>query len=119
VKKSIPNLLVAGDYNICHKAIDIHDPVSNKDSSGFLPEEREWMSHFFEQGFMDSFRHFNPNPHHYSWWSYRANARNNNKGWRIDYINASSVMEARLTGASILPDVKHSDHCPVLLQFKD
>ena len=119
VKKSIPNLLVAGDYNICHKAIDIHDPVSNKDSSGFLPEEREWMSHFFEQGFMDSFRHFNPNPHHYSWWSYRANARNNNKGWRIDYINASSVMEARLIGASILPDVKHSDHCPVLLQFKD
>ena len=79
------HLIVSGDYNICHQAIDIHDPKGNKDSSGFLPEERAWMTKFFEAGFIDSFRHLNTDPHHYSWWSYRAGARGNNKGWRIDY----------------------------------
>ena len=118
IKKQNPKLLVAGDYNICHKEIDIHDPKSNKDSSGFLPEERAWMDKFFAAGFTDSFRHFNPNPHQYSWWSFRANARNNNKGWRIDYINSSKELDAQLKSAQIMPDVKHSDHCPVLLELK-
>lgn len=117
VKKKYPKLLVAGDYNICHQAIDIHDPKGNKDSSGFLPEERAWMDTFFEQGFIDTFRHFNQNPHQYSWWSFRANARNNNKGWRIDYINASDALKPHLKSAAIMPDVKHSDHCPVLLEI--
>jgi exodeoxyribonuclease-3 len=117
VQKQYPKVLVAGDYNICHQAIDIHDPKGNKDSSGFLPEERAWMDKFFEQGFIDTFRLFNQNPHQYSWWSYRANARNNNKGWRIDYINASEQMKSQLKSAAILPDVKHSDHCPVLLEI--
>ena len=111
-------MLVAGDYNICHNEIDIHDPKGNKDSSGFLPEERAWMDKFFATGFTDSFRHFNPNPHQYSWWSFRANARNNNKGWRIDYINSSKELDAQLKSAQIMPDVKHSDHCPVLLELK-
>lgn len=115
VKKKTPRLLVAGDYNICHKEIDIHDPKGNKDSSGFLPEERQWMTEFFEAGFVDAFRQFNSDPHQYSWWSFRANARNNNKGWRIDYINASAALQPDLVSAQILPDVKHSDHCPVLL----
>ena len=110
-------LIVAGDYNICHKAIDIHDPKGNKDSSGFLPEEREWMDRFFDLGMVDSFRHVNPDPHHYSWWSFRANARNNNKGWRIDYINVSKPLESSITSAAILPEVKHSDHCPVVLEI--
>jgi exodeoxyribonuclease-3 len=117
VKKKYPKLLVAGDYNICHQVIDIHDPKGNKDSSGFLPEERAWMDDFFAKGFIDTFRHFNQNPHQYSWWSFRANARNNNKGWRIDYINASEGLKSQLKSAAIMPDVKHSDHCPVMLEI--
>lgn len=117
LKQTVPGVIVCGDYNICHKAIDIHDPVSNKNSSGFLPEERVWMDELFSHGFMDTFRHFNPNPHQYSWWSFRANARNNNKGWRIDYINATENLREKLRHACIYPDVRHSDHCPVLLEL--
>ena len=118
-KFEIPNanLIIAGDYNICHKEIDIHDPKGNKDSSGFLPDERAWMDKLFEAGMVDSFRHMNTDPHQYSWWSYRANARNNNKGWRIDYINVSESMKDKIRQAVIHPDVKHSDHCPVLLEL--
>lgn len=117
LKKSRPNLILCGDYNICHQPIDIHDPVRNKNSSGFLPEEREWIGNFMESGFIDSFRHFNTDPHHYSWWSYRANARNNNKGWRIDYNMVSERMKEKLSGARILPEAKHSDHCPIVLEI--
>lgn len=85
LKKELPNLVICGDYNICHQAIDIHNPVSNKNSSGFLPIERAWLDDFINQGFIDSFRHLNKQPDQYTWWSYRANARANNKGWRIDY----------------------------------
>lgn len=118
-KFEIPNanLIIAGDYNICHKEIDIHDPKGNKDSSGFLPDERAWMDKLFEAGMVDSFRHMNTDPHQYSWWSYRANARNNNKGWRIDYINVSESMKDKIRQAVIHPDIKHSDHCPVLLEL--
>jgi exodeoxyribonuclease III len=118
LKNKNPKIIVAGDYNICHKEIDIHDPKGNKDSSGFLPEEREWMTKFFNLGFTDTFRFFNQNPHQYSWWSFRANARNNNKGWRIDYVNASENLNTQLKNAALLMDVKHSDHCPVLLELK-
>ncbi len=114
--KEFPNLVVCGDFNICHEAIDIHNPVSNKNSSGFLPEEREWVTGFLNSGFIDSFRYFNKDPHHYSWWSYRANSRNNNKGWRIDYLMASQQLESRLQRGAILPEAKHSDHCPILLE---
>lgn len=113
-----PNLIVCGDYNICHKEIDIHNPISNKNSSGFLPEERAWMDKWFENGFTDTFRHFNKEPHHYSWWSFRANARANNKGWRIDYISAGKPLEKRLKDAAIFPEVKHSDHCPVYMELE-
>lgn len=112
-----PKLIVCGDYNIAHKPIDIHNPVSNKNSSGFLPEERAWMDKWLAAGFVDSFRHFNTDPHHYSWWSFRANARANNKGWRIDYITVSEPLKERLRGAGILPDVCHSDHCPVYAEL--
>ncbi|MGX5818292.1 exodeoxyribonuclease III [Chitinophaga lutea] len=117
LRQSRPNLVVAGDYNIAHEAIDIHNPVANKDSSGFLPEERAWMTKLLGNGFVDTFRHFNPGPHHYSWWSFRANARANNKGWRIDYINVSEPLLPRLSDARIWQDIKHSDHCPVFLQL--
>lgn len=118
LKNERPNLIICGDYNICHKAIDIHNPVSNKNSSGFLPEERAWMDKWFDSGFTDSFRHFNQEPHHYSWWSFRANARANNKGWRIDYISTTTALANQLKAAAIYPDVKHSDHCPVFLELE-
>jgi len=112
-----PNLVICGDYNICHKAIDIHDPVRNKKVSGFLPVEREWMSAFIETGFIDSFRYFNTEPHQYSWWSYRANSRANNKGWRLDYAMVSQPLESKLDRAIILSEAKHSDHCPIVVEL--
>lgn len=115
LRKQRPQLLLCGDYNIAHEKIDIHDPVGNANSSGFLPEEREWMTRFLSHDYIDTFRHFNKDPHHYTWWSFRANARANNKGWRIDYIMASENLRDRLTGAEILPDAMHSDHCPSVL----
>lgn len=118
LKKRIPNLIISGDYNICHTEIDIHNPVANKDTSGFKPEERAWVSEFIESGFIDSFRHFNSEPHNYSWWSYRANARAKNLGWRIDYNMVSEALESQLKRAAILPEAKHSDHCPVLVELK-
>lgn len=118
LKKEIPNLIICGDYNICHEAIDIHDPIRNKTVSGFLPEERAWLDKFMKSGFIDTFRFFNKEPHHYSWWSYRANARANNKGWRIDYCLASEPLKDRLRRAVILPEAKHSDHCPVLVEIE-
>ena len=117
LKKEYPNLIICGDYNICHEAIDIHDPVRNKKVSGFLPEERAWLDGFINSGFIDSFRLLNSEPHHYSWWSYRANARNNNKGWRIDYALVSAPLKENIKRSFILPEAKHSDHCPVGLEL--
>ncbi len=119
LKEEKPNLIICGDYNICHQAIDIHDPVRLKTVSGFLPEEREWIDSFINSGFIDSFRHFNDEPHNYSWWSYRANARNNNKGWRIDYNLVAEPLKDRLKRAVILPEAYHSDHCPVLVEIEN
>ena len=119
LKKTIPNLIISGDYNICHKAIDIHNPQSNKNSSGFLPEEREWVSNFISSGFIDSFRHLNDDPHNYSWWSYRANARAKNLGWRIDYNMISESLLPKLKRSAMLSQAKHSDHCPVLVEIVD
>lgn len=113
LKNEIPNLVICGDYNICHQAIDIHDPVRNAKVSGFLPEERAWLDGFIQSGFVDSFRQLNNEPHQYSWWSYRANARANNKGWRIDYAMVSEQLKDRIKRAFILPKAVHSDHCPV------
>jgi exodeoxyribonuclease-3 len=118
VQKERPKLILCGDYNICHTEIDIHNPISNKDTSGFKPEERAWMSKYFDSGFIDSFRHFNKDPHHYSWWSLRANSRANNKGWRIDYISATKNLEKNLIESRMYPDAMHSDHCPVYLKLK-
>ncbi len=118
LKQTVSNLVIGGDYNICHQAIDIHDPIRNATVSGFLPEERAWLDAFMKSGFIDSFRHFNKEPHQYSWWSYRANARNNNKGWRIDYNLVSESLRDRLQRAVILPEAKHSDHCPIVVEIE-
>ncbi len=117
LKETIPNLVICGDYNICHTEIDIHNPKQNKNTSGFLPVERAWIGNFMEHGFVDSFRHLNKEAHHYSWWSYRANSRNNNKGWRIDYNMVAAPLQDKITRAYILPEAKHSDHCPVVVEM--
>ncbi len=108
-------LIICGDYNICHQAIDIHNPVSNAKSSGFLPEERAWIGKFIDSGFIDTWRYFHPDIKEYSWWSFRFNARAKNLGWRIDYNMASKNLEQQLASARILSEAKHSDHCPVEL----
>ena len=118
LKKEKKKIIVSGDYNICHEAIDIHDPIGNKNSSGFLPEERDWMSKYFNNGFTDTFRYFYPEKkEEYSWWSFRANARNNNKGWRIDYHAVTDELKPQLSDAKIFMDVKHSDHCPIYVKL--
>lgn len=119
LRKTHPNLVILGDYNICHQAKDIHDPVRNQHVSGFLPVERQWMGNFIQSGFIDSFRYFDPDPDHYTWWSYRANARANNKGWRLDYGMVNETLAHRLKRSVILSDAKHSDHCPILLEIED
>ncbi len=116
LSKTRKELIICGDYNICHREIDIHDPKGNAKNSGFLPEEREWIDGFINSGYTDSFRHIYPQERHkYTWWSYRHNSRNNNKGWRIDYCMVSNNIKERIKSADILADIKHSDHCPVSL----
>ena len=114
-----PKLVLCGDYNICHEAIDIHDPVRNATNSGFLPEEREWMTRFLNEGFIDAFRLLHPDSREYTWWSYRFNSRAKNKGWRIDYCMASEAVRPMLKEARILNDAVHSDHCPMMLELTD
>lgn len=117
LKQEIPNLLIMGDINICHEEIDIHNPVSNKNTSGFLPEEREWFTKFLNTGLIDSFRHLNKEPDHYTWWSYRFNARKRNLGWRLDYGIITDVLESKLNRSVILSEAVHSDHCPILVDL--
>ena len=116
LKKTRKKLIIVGDYNIAHTEMDIHNPKGNKKNSGFLPEERAWMTKWFESGFTDSFRHLNPEKVEYSWWSYRANARANNKGWRIDYQSVTDNLKEKLVESYHLTDAKHSDHCGVYLE---
>ncbi|MCK5402442.1 MAG: exodeoxyribonuclease III [Flavobacteriaceae bacterium] len=118
LRNSIPNLVVCGDYNICHEEIDIHNPKM-KNVSGFLPEEREWLGGFINSGFIDSFRHLNKESQQYSWWSYRANARANNKGWRLDYAMVANPLQEKIKRAVILSDAVHSDHCPILVEIEN
>ena len=117
LKENIPNLVICGDYNICHKAIDIHDPIRNSKVSGFLPWEREWLTDFMNLGFIDSYRKLNKDPDRYSWWSYRANSRANNKGWRIDYNLVSNTLNSNIKSSSILDQIFHSDHCPIVVEL--
>ncbi len=119
IRKTREKLIVCGDYNIAHKEIDIHNPVSNKRTTGFLPQERAWMDKFIANDFIDGFRHLNKEPHQYSWWNVlRPSTRLENKGWRIDYINVSSNLKDMIKDVKIFPEVKHSDHCPVYLEIK-
>ena len=118
LKKEIPNLVICGDYNICHKEMDIHNPKM-KNVSGFLPVEREWIGSFIESGFVDAFRYIHPEKQEYSWWSYRANSRANNKGWRLDYTMVSNPLKEKIKRSVILKEAVHSDHCPVLVEIEN
>ena len=118
LRKTRPNLVLCGDYNIAHQEIDIHDPVRNAKYSGFLPMEREWFTQFLADGYIDSFRYKHPSEQVYSWWSYRFKARERNKGWRIDYCITTIPLASHIKRASILTNVVHSDHCPILLELE-
>ena len=116
LRKERPNLIISGDFNIAHTEIDIHNPKSNAKSSGFLPEEREWVTKFLANGFIDSYRFAKPDARkEYSWWSFRFNSRAKNLGWRIDYHMVSKEAQPIIKDAAILMNVMHSDHCPVVL----
>ena len=117
LRKTRPNVVVCGDYNICHKPIDINHPERQTGVSGFLPEERAWLDEFESAGMVDSFREFDKSADKYSWWSFRTAARSRNMGWRIDYHWVSHPLKPRLKSAAILADAVHSDHCPVLVEL--
>lgn len=117
LRKTRSKLIISGDFNICRLWIDIHNPERQQGTSGFLPEERDWFARFIDDGYVDSFREINQEPDQYSWWSYRANSRENNKGWRIDYHIVTNNLKDKIVDAGILPNVKQSDHCPVFVKM--
>ena len=116
---SIKPVIVCGDLNVAHKEIDLKNPKTNRKNAGFTDEEREKLTILLDNGFIDTYRHFNPDKEGiYSWWSYRFNARKNNSGWRIDYFLASEKLKDRLVSADIHTEILGSDHCPVELVLK-
>jgi len=117
LKKSRTKIIVSGDFNICHKAIDIHHPERHINVSGFLPEEREWVDSYVNSGFKDSFRIFNSEPGNYTWWSYRAGSKTKNLGWRIDYHMVSNPLKNQVKNVNILKNINFSDHCPISIEI--
>lgn len=117
LRRSKPRLIINGDFNICRLWIDIHNPEKQLNTSGFLPEEREWFDQFINDGYTDCFREKNSDKNQFSWWSYRAGARSNNKGWRIDYNIVTDNFKDKIIDAGIMPDAVHSDHCPVWVKL--
>jgi len=116
LKKSGKSIIICGDVNTAHCAIDLARPKANEKTSGFLPMEREWQDKLLASGFVDTFRETHPNEENrYSWWSYRAGARERNVGWRIDYFYVSDDLKDKIVKADILDSIKGSDHCPVCL----
>lgn len=113
LKAAGKQVMICGDVNICHQEIDIHNPKRNQLTSGFLIEERYWVTKLLNNGFVDTFRFLNADPHQYTWWTYRAGAREKNLGWRIDYFFMCESLANKLTNATIHNNIYMSDHCPV------
>lgn len=119
LKKEGLSIIVCGDVNTAHTEIDLARPKANEETSGFLPMEREWITKFLDHGYIDTFRHINGDePNNYSWWSYRANARANNVGWRIDYFYVSEDLKDNVANAYIMSEIMGSDHCPIALEIE-
>lgn len=112
------NVMICGDFNVAHREIDLKNPKSNVKNAGFLPEERAWMGGFLDRGWVDGFRKFEEGPGHYTWWSYRPGVREKNVGWRLDYACVNAEFSDRLKSVRHAPDVKGSDHCPVIAELK-
>lgn len=110
-------VVLNGDFNIAHKLIDLANPKQNENNAGFLPEERAWMDEFTNAGYLDTFRMFNSQPNNYTWWTYRANARERNVGWRIDYHCVDGASRDQVKTSGILPHIYGSDHCPVMVEI--
>jgi len=115
--KQKKTVIICGDLNVAHKEIDLKNPKSNKKNPGFSPQERAWMDEFIDAGYVDTFRIFNQEPDNYTWWSYRFNAREKNIGWRIDYFCINAESKKRIINASIMQEIRGSDHCPVSVEF--
>ncbi|WP_207491827.1 exodeoxyribonuclease III [Aridibaculum aurantiacum] len=119
LRKTRSQLIVCGDYNIAHREIDLHSPKTNKKTTGFLPEERAWFDKFLANGFVDGLREITQEPAQYTWWNQlRPSIREENKGWRIDYINVTENLRHRIKDAKVLPHIKHSDHGPMYLELE-
>ena len=112
------NIIITGDFNTAHMPIDLKNPKANEKTSGFLPEEREWVQAFLDHGFVDVFRHLYPDKVQYTWWTYRLNARQRGIGWRLDYYLVSKDLLPRVADVIIHDEVLGSDHCPVELVLK-
>lgn len=111
------SLIIASDFNVAHKEIDLKNPKQNKNNAGFTEKEREWFDSFLKEGFTDTFRKFNSAGDNYTWWTYRNNARERNIGWRIDYFIVSEKLKSSLKKSEILKEILGSDHCPILLEI--
>jgi len=112
------SVVMCGDFNVAHKEIDLKNPKNNEKNAGFTPQERKSMDSLISSGFVDTFRMFTPEGGHYTWWSYRFNARAKNIGWRIDYFCVDENSKKRVKSAAILKDIMGSDHCPIQLELK-
>jgi exodeoxyribonuclease-3 len=110
-------IVACGDFNTAHKEIDLSRPKENSKVSGFLPEEREWIDKFVERGYVDTFRMFNDEPGHYTWWDLKTRARERNIGWRIDYFFVSEDLRDRVKSSYMLAEVMGSDHCPLCIEL--
>ena len=113
------HVILCGDLNICHSPLDLHNPKAGRYLSGFLEEECAWLDRMLDLGYLDAFRVFNQEPHHYTWWNYMGDSRKKNTGWRIDYFLISKMIKNRLIRSVILKEARHADHCPILLEVDE
>ena len=116
--ESTKPVIFCGDLNVAHKEIDLKNPKPNKRNAGFTDQEREGFENYVKSGFVDTFRIFNKEPNHYTWWSYMFNSRAKNVGWRIDYFCVSNLIKNKVQGARILPEVMGSDHAPIVIEIE-